>query len=201
MDLTGSAAWAGVLAGALMATAFLLRLPAGLVTDRVDRRRLMMWCDAGRCVALASIAVAYFAGTLEFAHLLLVAVVEGTRGVLFAPAEAAAVRRVVAPRQVGEAVARNQARSQLAGLLGPPVGGVLYVWSRGLPFVADALTYAVSLVTVAGLRTPLSEPVPPPRHRLRAELVEGLAWLWHDRFCAPSRCGLQQAAWRSPRWG
>lgn len=40
----------------------------------------------------------------------------------------------------------------------------------------------VSLVTVAGLRTPLSEPVPPPRRRLRAELVEGLAWLWHDRF-------------------
>jgi len=183
LAVTGSPTLAGVGASVLAATAFVVRIPAGVVVDRVDRKRLMLACDAGRLVAVGSLALSAAAGRLVIGHILVVAVVEGTLGSLFAPAEAVAVRRVVEPSQVRDAVARNQARQQLAGLVGPSIGGALLGWGRALPFLADALSYAVSFAAVATVRTPLTPADPRPMRRpLREELLQGLAWLWTQRF-------------------
>jgi MFS family permease len=186
LAVTGSPALAGAGATVLAATTFLLRIPAGVVADRVDRKRLMLVCDGGRLMAVGSLGLTAAFGEVHLAHVFLVAVVEGALGVLFAPAETVAVRAVVAPSQVRDAVARNQARQQLASLVGPSLGGALFGLGRGLPFLADALSYAVSFLAVATVRTPLPQGRPsPPGRRLRQELGEGLRWLW--------RC--------SPRWG
>lgn len=183
LAVTGSPTLAGVGASVLAATAFVVRIPAGVVVDRVDRKRLMLACDAGRLVAVGSLALSAAAGRLVIGHILVVAVVEGTLGSLFAPAEAVAVRRVVEPSQVRDAVARNEARQQLAGLVGPSIGGALLGWGRALPFLADALSYAVSFAAVATVRTPLTPADPRPMRRpLREELLQGLAWLWTQRF-------------------
>jgi MFS family permease len=92
LSATGSPGQAGLVASALALTTFLVRLPAGVVADRIDRRRLMLVCDAGRIVAVGSIAAAAWFGAVTLAHVLAVAVVEGTLGALFGPAEAVAVR-------------------------------------------------------------------------------------------------------------
>jgi predicted MFS family arabinose efflux permease len=183
LAVTGSPALAGAGATVLAATTFLLRIPAGVVADRVDRKRLMLVCDGGRLLAVGSLGLAAAFGEVHLAHVFLVAVVEGALGVLFAPAETVAVRAVVAPTQVRDAVARNQARQQLASLVGPSLGGALFGLGRGLPFLADALSYAVSFLAVAIVRTPLPQGRPsPPGRRLRQELSEGLRWLCHQRF-------------------
>ena len=183
LALTGSAAQAGLVGTVLGLTTFLLRLPAGAWTDRVDRRRLMLWSDAGRVVAVVSIPVADAMGRLTLAQILAVAVVEGSLGVLFGPAEAAAVRRVVPADQVRQAVARNQIRSQVAGLLGPTVGGLLFGLGRAVPFVGDAVSYAISFLCVLTVRTPLQDSAGlPRRRRLVGEIREGLSWWWRDRF-------------------
>lgn len=196
---TGSPGLAGLVSAVLAATTFLVRLPAGVVADRVDRRRLMLWCDAGRFVAVGGVAVAVLAGRVSLAHILLVAVAEGTLGALFAPAEAVAVRRVVAPDQVRDAVAANESRRQLAALLGPTVGGVLFGAGRALPFAADALSYVVSFAAVCSVRTPLRT-APPARRAFRAELGEGLRWLWGHPFLRGATLWLSAAARCSPRW-
>jgi MFS family permease len=183
LALTGSAAQAGLVGTVLGLTTFLLRMPAGAWTDRVDRRRLMLASDAGRAVAVLSIPVAEAFGHLTFGHILAVAVVEGSLGVLFGPAEAAAVRRVVAGDQVRDAVARNQLRAQVAGLLGPTVGGLLFGVGRVVPFVGDAVSYAISFVCVLTVRTPLQEPGRAgERRHLGAEIREGLSRWWRDPF-------------------
>lgn len=178
LAITGSPALAGAGATVLAATTFVLRIPAGVITDRVDRKRLMLACDGGRLLAVGSLGLAAVLGEVHLAHVFLVAVIEGALGVLFAPAETVTVRAVVAPTQVRDAVARNQARQQLASLVGPSLGGVLFGLSRGLPFLADALSYGVSFLAVATIRTPLPKGQPsPPGRRLRHELSEGLRWL------------------------
>jgi predicted MFS family arabinose efflux permease len=183
LTLTGSAAQAGLVGTVLGLTTFLLRLPAGAWTDRVDRRRLMLISDAGRVAAVISIPVADAVGHLTVAQILAVAVVEGTLGVFFGPAEAAAVRWVVPGHQVRQAVARNQIRSQVAGLLGPTVGGFLFSVGRAVPFVGDAVSYAISFLCVLTVRTPLQEAAGPPgRRHLLAEIREGLSRWWQDRF-------------------
>ncbi len=183
LAVSGSPTLAGVGASVLAATAFVVRIPAGVVVDRVDRKHLMLASDAGRLVAVGSLALLAATGGLLIWHFLVVAVVEGTLGSLFATAEAVAVRLVVQPSQVRDAVARNEARQQLAALVGPSIGGALLGLGRALPFLADALSYAVSFATVATVRTPLTPPRPrPPRRPLREDLLQGLAWLWTQPF-------------------
>lgn len=134
-------------------------------------------------LAVGSLGLAEIVGELHLAHIFLVAVVEGSLGLLFAPAETVAVRAVVAPTQVRDAVARNQARQPLAGQIGPSLGGALFGLGRGLPFLADAASYAFSFIAVTTVRTPIpGGRRPPPGRRLRQELSQNVRWLWQQRF-------------------
>ncbi len=180
---TGSPAKAGLVGSVLAGTTFFLRLPAGALVDRWNRKAILVVCDVGRALSAGVFAVTLALGHFFFAQVLVVAFLEGAFGVLFGPAEAAAVRRVVAPTQVRDAVARNQSRMQLAGLVGPPVGGVLLDVGRALPFVADAVSYLVSLVGVLFVRSALQDPeVPRPKRRIGAEVLDGVRWLWRRPF-------------------
>jgi predicted MFS family arabinose efflux permease len=183
LDETGSPARAGFVGSVLAGTAFFLRLPAGVLVDRWNRRAILIACDLGRALNAGAFAIALALGHFYFVHVLLVAFVEAALGVLFGPAEAAAVRRVVAPQQVREAVAQNQSRSAIPGLLGPPLGGALLGAGRALPFVADAVSYLVSLVCIASVRMPLGggERAQTQGHPLE-DVFTGLRWIWAQRF-------------------
>lgn len=183
LAVTGSAFRAGAVGSVLAGTAFVLRLPAGAVVDRVPRRRLLVLCDLGRALNSAGFAAALALGHFWFPHVLAVAFVEAALGVLFGPAETAAVRRVVGPERVREAVAANASRASLPGVLGPPLGGVLLAAGRSLPFVADAISYTVSLACVLTVRTPLG-PDREPTHGDRpvARVLEGIRWIRRDPF-------------------
>jgi MFS family permease len=180
LQATGSAAKAGLVGSVLTATTFFLRLPAGALTDRWDRKRIMIACDGGRAAASASLALALAFGRFHLWHVLIVAFLEGSLGTLFGPAESAAVRRVVAPEQRRQAVALNTSRAQLPGLIGPPLGGALLSVSRALPFVADAISYVASLIAVLFVSTPLCDP--PSEHDGARSIFEGIRWLWRRPF-------------------
>lgn len=143
---------------------------------------MMLVSDAGRAIALASVACAAFVNAVTLPHILMVAIIEGALGSLFGPAEAVAVRRVVAPDQVQDAVATNETRRQFASLLGPSVGGLLFAFGRAWPFVADAASYCLSFITVWTVKTSLKPTTPRRPSAFRRELLEGLRWLWAQRF-------------------
>src|SRR5919197_4828161 len=121
----------------------LFYLPAGAVVYRWDRKRTMIVADAGRTLALCSLAIALAADKFTFAQVVIVAFVEGTLFVFFSLSESAALPQVVAKEQLPTAVAQNQARIQGADLVGQPLGGALFGISRLLPIAADAISYAV----------------------------------------------------------
>jgi hypothetical protein len=83
---------------------------------------------------------------------------------------------VVTREELPTAISQNQARHHIASLLGGPLGGVLYAVTRPLPFLVDAVTFAVSLVTVSRVRADLS-PVDRPRLAPVRELGDGLRYL------------------------
>jgi MFS family permease len=182
LALTGSATKAGIVSFASWIPYVLFQLPAGALVDRLDRKRTMIACDALRAAALSSVAVALPLGVLTFVQLVVVAFVERSLSIVFAPAETAALSRIVPPAQVSEAVARNDAREATASLLGPPLGGVLFGVARFAPFAADALSYFVSLLTVAALRTPLAPEPRATRQHLVAEVREGVTFIWRIPF-------------------
>jgi predicted MFS family arabinose efflux permease len=179
---TGSPAKAGLVGLVASAPFVLIQLPAGAYVDRWNRRAVMLAADAGRAVALGSIALALWLGHLAFAHLLIVAAVEGSLFVLFRLAEGAALRLVVDEARLPAAIALNQARGYGASLAGQPLGGWLFGLSSLLPFLADAVSYLASLVTVAAIRTPLPAPPAAAERHLGREIAEGLRAAWQNRF-------------------
>jgi predicted MFS family arabinose efflux permease len=188
LALTGSPRDAGI-AGALRALPYLvLSLPVGALVDRWDRKAVMILCDVGRGVAVASIPVAMAFDALTLAQIYAVSLVEGSLYVFFNIAEVAALPRVVPAAQLPEAAAQNEAGFGAANIVGPSLGAFLFqAFGRGVPFLVDALTYAVSVLSLLRIRTAFRGERAPARHDLRVEVAEGLRWLWSNpliRFMA-----------------
>src|SRR5207247_6454697 len=95
LALTGSPAKAGLAAFARLVPYALFALPAGVASDRFNRRWLMIWADVVRVLALGSLGVSIATGHISFAQIAIVAFVEGTMFVIFNIAEIGAVRSVV----------------------------------------------------------------------------------------------------------
>lgn len=180
---TGSAAQAGLVASAALLPSLLVQLPAGVLVDRWDRRTLMIGCDVGRVLALVSVLVAVATGHIWPAHLAAVAFAEGSLALVHQLAERGAVRNVVAAEHLGAAFAQNEARGRAAGLLGGPLGTVLFAVDRWWPFLFAALSYVLSLAALLAIRTDFQERRGAAEARtIRTELAQGVEWLWRQRF-------------------
>jgi predicted MFS family arabinose efflux permease len=179
LALTGSPARAGLVGFARTLPISVLALPAGVVADRIDRKRVMVAADAVRALALAVMAAVLLTGSLPFGIVVAVALLDGAGFIVTYVTERGAVRRLVAVEQIGEAVARNESRTFAALLGGPPLGGLLFGLGRALPFLADAVSYAASTAALLLIRTTFQEERVASE---RLELSEGLRWLWRQPF-------------------
>jgi MFS family permease len=182
LALTHSPAKAGIVGFAQSLPYMLFYLPAGALVDRWNRKRVMLIADACRALALGSLALVLALGSLTLAQIVIVAFVEGSLYVFFSLAESAALPQIVPKEQLPAAVAQNQARVQGADLVGQPLGGALFGISRLLPFAADAVSYALSFVSLLFVRPAFQEERAPAPMSLRADIAEGVVWLWRRPF-------------------
>lgn len=179
LALTDSPAAAGI-AGALRFVPYLvLSLPVGALIDRWDRKRVMVLSDLGRALAVGSIPLAMGLDALTLVHIYVVCFVEGSLFVFFNIAEVAALPRVVPRAQLPEATAYNEAGFGVAHIVGPSLGTILYqTFGRAVPFIADALSYLVSLASLLAIRTRFQRQSTAAKQDLLAEIGAGLRWLW-----------------------
>lgn len=186
LALTGSPATAGALGFARTVPWLLFALPAGALVDRLNRRTIMIVCDAAACVAMASVAVALALDRLTLGHLFVAVFVEGSGFIFLHIAYTGALKQLVPAEQLPDAVAYSSTRESAASLVGPPLGGVLYGVARALPFAVNAASYLVSLASLLLIRKPFQETRVAQKRSLRAEVREGLTWLWHQPFLRTS---------------
>lgn len=186
LALTGSPAKAGLVSFARLLPSVLFALLAGVAADRYDRRKLMLGADALRALALAALAAAILADALQFWLIPVVAFAQGVGSVVFRPAEAGALKAVVPRSQLPAAISTIEARLSAVQLLGPPVGGILFGFGRAVPFVADAISYAFSLLPLALMRTPFQEERERESTPLRTQAADGFRFLWREPFVRTS---------------
>jgi hypothetical protein len=157
----------------------LLSVPAGVAADRFDRRRLMIASDVTGAAALAVLAAAVLTGHARYWLILVVAFVDMSAAVVFRSGSSGAIKAVVPQPQLADASSVTMARMSTVRLAAPPVGGALFGLSRGVPFLADAVSYAFSTASLLLMRTRFQEERTPGA---RTPFREGLVYFWSIPF-------------------
>jgi MFS family permease len=174
-----------VVAGSL--AILLVGFVAGAWVDRVRRRPLLIATDAIRSLLLLSIPIAYATGVLRMEQLYVVTFVEGCLGALFNAAYPAYVPSLIGVDRVVDGNSKLATSSSLAEIGGPGLAGALVqLVSAPFAILVDAVSFAVSAVSLLLIRTP--EPARPARTTttaIRFEIVEGLRLVRHDRILLP----------------
>ena len=202
LAITNSAEAAGI-AGALRFFPYLVfSLPVGALVDRWDRKAVMIRCDVGRALAVATIPIAMAFDALTLWQIYLVSLVEGSLFVFFNIAEVAALPRVVPKEQLPQASALNEAGFGIANIVGPSFGTVIYqAFGRAVPFVSNVFTYAISAIALARIKAPFHTEREVVERDLRREVAEGLRWMWDNpliRYMAFLTGGLNLANAATP---
>lgn len=157
----------------------LFALPGGTLVDRFDRRRLIVWGQVARGVAVAIFAGLLAAGAGSLAALYVVAVLVGTGEVLVDSATQAVIPHLASTDQLELANSRLIAGEILTNeVTGGPLGGWLFLLAAAAPFAFDAATFLVGALLIAAIRRPL-QIAERPQSTFGSDVVEGLRYLWH----------------------
>ncbi|MEV7229938.1 MFS transporter [Polymorphospora sp. NPDC051019] len=147
----------------------LFSLPAGVLVDRYEHRRLISSTHLGRALVVGLLAVVLFADVASIWMVYLVAFTIGALTVLNENATQTILPRIVRPSQLNRANSNLVLADTTGGVfLGPAIGGLLLTVAVTLPFAVDAALYLLAaglilLVTVSARRTaPAAGTLPAP---------------------------------------
>ena len=171
----------------------LFLLLGGLISDRFDRRRVMIVADLIRFAAIGSIGLLSVAGVLELWHIIVLVAFYGIGDALFNPAFGAIVPDVIPQELLTEANALDRfIKPFMLRLIGPAIGGLLVgLLGPGEAFLIDGATFFLSAVAIYFMRAK-------SRHTggdvtvasIRSDLATGFRfvrshpWLWGTLLAA-----------------
>lgn len=159
-SITGRAWDLGLIGLVQFLPAVLLALPAGHVADQFDRRRVVLFGQITECLAIAVLAgLTLVQRTDEVTILGLIFIISVAR-TLEAPSLQSMLPALVPPAMLARATAANAASMQTASMLGPALGGFLYVAGPGVVYVTSGVLYLISIFMVSRLHY---EHAPPKR--------------------------------------
>jgi MFS family permease len=179
LAVTHSAQEAGYVGAVAFGPMLLFNLPAGVAADRYDRRLLMIVSDVVGAASVGVLAAAILLHHVSLWLIIVVAFVDASSGIFFRAGNSGAFRAVVPQSQLADAASLWQARAATVRLAAPPTGGALFGVARWVPFLADAVSYAFSTLSLLLMRTRFQEEREPAA---RTDLREGLAFFWRMPF-------------------
>ena len=156
-------------------------LPAGVIADRLDQRKIMIFCDLGRMALMLTVPIAGFAGFLSLAYLYAVVGVSGTLTVLFGIAYRSQLPKLVSSSQLVDANGKLMVSESFAELIGPSLGGALVgLVGAGRTLFANVVTLGLSALTLGSIRIPEAERrirTATERTTFKAATGEGLSYI------------------------
>ncbi|MEN4977249.1 MFS transporter [Erwinia billingiae] len=159
-SITGRAWDLGLIGLVQFLPAVLLALPAGHVADQFDRRRVVLFGQLTEWIAIAVLAGLTLAHETDEVIILGLVFIISVARTLEAPSLQSMLPALVPPAMLARATAANGASMQTASMLGPALGGFLYVAGPGVVYLTAGLLYLISIVMVSRLRY---EHAPPKR--------------------------------------
>lgn len=183
--LTNSPGLLGLAGAAAGAPTLLIAVFAGVLADRLDRRRLLVATNLAGAACSAILAVLTTTGAVEFWHIIILALLAGTALTIQMPASQAVVSSIVDRTSIGNAVALNSAQYNLGRIVAPAVAGILIAGGGiALGFWVNALAMAVVAVIMAGLAIPRPREADRVQAAMWRDLRDGIRHVGDDRVLA-----------------
>jgi MFS family permease len=173
---------------AVAATTIAVRLPwllfglfAGAIVDRTDRKRVMVYTDVARAVALIALAVVVGTDNITLAGLYVAVFAVGVLETLFDTAAMSILPAVVPTDQLERANGRLFAAAIAANsFAGPALGGLLFAAAAWVPFGFDAATFFISALLLATLAGGF-RPERVSEKSIVADIKAGMRFVWRER--------------------
>jgi len=177
-ELTDKDATALGITMALQFGPLLLLMPvAGLMADRFDRRRLLMWTQGVMCALAFGLGILVVSGHVQLWHVYVFALLLGICTAIDTPARQAFVSELVTEKDISNAVALNSTSFQSARLIGPAVAGVLIAWiGSGPVFIVNGFSFVGVILSLVLIRR--AQLIPSPRlKKAKGQIRDGLRYV------------------------
>ena len=177
-ELTGSAFALGVVGFATRLPVIFLSLIAGVLADRVEKRRILIVTQLISMVLAFILAALTLSGRVQFWHVVVLGALAGATHSFDAPTRQSFYKELVGERDLMNAIALNSTIFNAARLVGPALAGLLikYIGTGGC-FLINGFTYLAVIAAYLHMRLP-----PAARAERRGthweELKEGLSFVW-----------------------
>lgn len=186
LHLNNSPFITGLVAFAAIAPSALAYVPAGVLVDRWNPRRVMLVSELLRGLAIASVVIllAIFGQRTSIWFLILAMVAEEILEIFSMLADRRYLSRLMERDNMAARQSYIEVRAHAVVLAGRPVGPFLFAIQPLLPFLADAISFLFSIGSLLVLRRsdePVREPRPLPPKQLVSDIGKAFSWLKNDR--------------------
>jgi MFS family permease len=185
LEITDSPAALGLVFALQALPILVLSAVAGVVADRVDRRRLLIATQLFTAVLAIALAILTSARVVAFEHVAALALLAGIATAIQTPASQAIVPALVDRSVIGSAVALNSAQFNLSRILGPSIAGaVIAAGGLELAFWGNAVALALVALILWRLRVPAQPAAGPGQASMWANLMDGVRYVRGRRIVA-----------------
>ncbi len=166
----------GLIGLAQFAPFLVLILWAGHVADTHNRRTIVLWCLGTQLLCSLLLVLFTLSGSTVVWPVYAVLVLYGSARAFMMPAQQAVLRNLVSTQEFSQAVALSSSNMQVAIILGPVLGGLLYVFGPNVVYAVSSTLLALSVLLMKGTTSA-------PQARTKAPvswhtLLEGLRFVW-----------------------
>ena len=176
-QLTKSPAYLGYVSFASGLPTWIFTLYAGAIADRVPRRTLMVITQSAMMVLAFVLAILTFTNVIQWWHILILAFLMGICNAFDAPARQAFVLEMVEREDMTNAIALNSTMFNLAVVLGPALGGLIYAWvGPGWCFTINGISFIAVIIALLLMKLKPFIPVKTNRSAL-SDVKEGLKYV------------------------
>lgn len=177
LQVTDSPTWLGVVTALQFLPVLVLAPYGGVLVDRADKRRLLMWTQAASGIIALTLGLVTVTNHVNEVWLVGVAIAFGLVNSVDNPARQALVREMVPHEQVRNAVTLNSVIANASRAVGPAVAGVLIATvGIGVSFLVNAVTFLVMIAALAAMN-PRAMHTLPAVPREPGQLRQGLAYV------------------------
>ena len=181
-ELTSSPIMLGIVGFANGIPVWLFSLYAGLIADRISRKKLIMITQGSMMILAFILAILTFTDTIQAWHIVIMALLLGTANAFDAPARQSFVVEMVPREDLTNAIALNSSVFNLGTIIGPSVAGLVYAWlGPAWCFTINGISFIAVLIALARMRIAPRTPVLTVERSIKRDLTEGLRYAFGDQ--------------------